>query len=119
MRSIDENFPPPSKRRRNEEKTRERFVREFNSKCQKFFYEVSHFYTKGRYFVNTTRGRSWVSEKRAKEKESKTRDDDFRYFLVQIVRVYIQVWVCSPPRARSFLSLSVSLSLSRGEGFSL
>jgi len=117
MRSIDENFPPPSKRRRNEEKTRERFVREFNSKCQKFFTRFFTF-TKGRYFVNTTRG-SWVSEKRAKEKESKTRDDDFRYFLVQIVRVYIQVWVCSPPRARSFLSLSVSLSLSRGEGFSL
>jgi len=119
MRSIDENFPPPS-RRRNEEKTRERFVREFNSKCQKFFTRFFIiFYTKGRYCGNTTRGRSWVSEKRAKEKESKTRDDDFRYFLVQIVRVYIQVWVCSPPRARSFLSLSVSLSLSRGEGFSL
>jgi hypothetical protein len=103
-----------------EEMRRKRESASFENSIQnaKIFYEVSHFYTKGRYFVNTTRG-SWVSEKRAKEKESKTRDDDFRYFLVQIVRVYIQVWVCSPPRARSFLSLSVSLSLSRGEGFSL
>jgi hypothetical protein len=94
---------------KSEEKTRE--AKNSIQMMPKFFFLNEVFPSSSsaregqRYFVNTRE-----REKRAKETK---RDDDFRYFLVQIVRVYIQVWVCSPPRARSFLSLSVSLSLSR------
>jgi len=103
-RSIDENFPLP----RPSREKRVRRKREFNSNDAEFFFfnEVFHQHTKGRDILLTH-----ARAKRERKKQRERRTTIFRwYFLVQIVRVYIQVWVCSPPRARSFLSLSLCLS---------